>query len=114
MNQPEGRSTPAGHQMPVHPNHFAEAIEAIADIHAYQVIEKADGIDIAIVAPTRDHDEIAAAIKAAVRRRLEPLDVAHTPLHVRTVQQIPRPDAVSGKFKLIRARAQHAHASAQS
>jgi phenylacetate-CoA ligase len=96
--------TPAGHQVPVHPNHFAEAIEAIADIHAYQVTEEADGIDIAIVAPTREHDEIAEAIRSAVRRRLEPLEVSHTPLRVRTVQQIPRPDAVSGKFKLIRAR----------
>jgi len=106
--------TPAGNQVSVHPNHFAEAIEAIADIHAYQVTEQEDGIDIAIVAPTRDHEQIAQAIEAAVRRRLEPLEVAHTPLRVRTVEHIPRPDAVSGKFKLIRALAQPAHAGALS
>ena len=94
---------PAGDRVPVHPNHFAEAIEAIADIRAYQVTEQTDGIDIAVVAPTRDPVELSAAITAAVRRRLAPLGVDDARLHVRTVEQIPRPDAVSGKFKLIRA-----------
>jgi phenylacetate-CoA ligase len=94
---------PAGDRVPVHPNHFAEAIEAIADIRAYQVTEQADGIDIAVVAPTRDPAELAAVITMAVRRRLAPLGVHNAHLRVRTVEQIARPDAVSGKFKLIRA-----------
>jgi phenylacetate-CoA ligase len=101
-------SDPAGREVPVHPNHFAEAIEAIAGVHAYQVTERERGVDIAIVAPARDHHEIEAAVGAGVRRRLAPLDVAHTPLQVRIVTEIPRPDATSGKFKLVCARPRHA------
>lgn len=95
--------TVAGQRVPVHPNHFAEAIEAIADIRAYQVTQQRDGIDIAIVAPDREQTTIVGDITTAIRRRLEPLGVAHAALHIRPVEQIPRPDAVSGKFKLVRA-----------
>jgi phenylacetate-CoA ligase len=95
--------TPAGDQVPVHPNHFAEAIEAIAGIRSYQVTQQHDGIDIAIVVADRDQTKIVADVTTAIRRRLAPLGVGHAALHVRTVEQIPRPDAVSGKFKLIRA-----------
>jgi phenylacetate-CoA ligase len=96
--------TLGGDPVPVHPNHFAEAIEAIAGVHAYQVTELKHGIQISAVAPAHGSDEIAKAITAAIRQRLEPLEVAHTPLCVRIVEQIPRPDAASGKFKLISAR----------
>jgi phenylacetate-CoA ligase len=96
--------TLGGDPVPVHPNHFAEAIEAIAGVHAYQVTELKHGIQISAVAPAHGSDEIAKAITAAIRQRLEPLEVAHTPLCVRIVEQIPRPDVASGKFKLISAR----------
>jgi phenylacetate-CoA ligase len=95
--------TPAGQRVPVHPNHFAEAIEAIADIRAYQVTQQHDGIDIAIVTTDQKQTTIVGDVTTAVCRRLGPLGVAHAALHVRTVEQIPRPDAVSGKFKLVRA-----------
>ncbi|HXD63976.1 MAG TPA: hypothetical protein VNV17_05155 [Solirubrobacteraceae bacterium] len=97
-------STLAGDRAPVHPNHFAEAIETIAGVNAYQVTELQDGIEITAVASSGGGDEIADAIKAAIRQRLEPLEVAHTPLRVRLVEEIPRPHVGAGKFKLIRAR----------
>jgi phenylacetate-CoA ligase len=95
---------PDGRQVPVHPNHFAEAIEEIAGVHAYQVTQGPREIDIAIVASARDGNRITTAITAGVQRRLAPLQVAHTPLRVRIVDTIARPDSASGKFKLVRAR----------
>jgi phenylacetate-coenzyme A ligase PaaK-like adenylate-forming protein len=92
---------PDGREVPVHPNHFAEAIESIAGVRAYQVTETDEGIDVALVARG---DEVGGAVRAAVERRLEALHVGETPMHVRRVDQIPRPDSASGKFKLVRAR----------
>jgi hypothetical protein len=73
-------------------------------VHAYQVTQEEDAIDIALVAPSRDESDVGPAITAAVARQLEPLDVAHTPVRVRVVNQITRPDIASGKFKLVQAR----------
>lgn len=95
--------TVAGDQVPVHPNHFAEAIEAIAGIQSYQVTQQHDSIDIAVVTANRAPTEIVGDVTTAIRRRLGPLGVTDVALHVRPVEQIPRPDAAAGKFKLIRA-----------
>jgi phenylacetate-coenzyme A ligase PaaK-like adenylate-forming protein len=94
----------AGREVPVHPNHFCEAVESIAGVHAYQVREEDRGIEIDVVAPDRDRDEVAAAIWARVDGHLEALGVTGTPIHVRTVAAIRRPDGASGKFKLVSGR----------
>ena len=62
-----------------------------------------DGIHIAIVTVHRDPAEIAGDVTTAIRRRLAPLGTAHTDLRVHPVEHIPRPDPVSGRFKLIQA-----------
>ena len=60
----------AGQQVPVHPNHFAEAIEATAGVHAYQVTQQEHAIDIAIVAPSREETDVSSAVTGAVARDL--------------------------------------------
>lgn len=101
----------SGREVPVHPNHFAEAIEVTAGVHAYQVTEHADRIDITLVCSQHNQDDVAAAIMAGVRDRLKPLGVDHTPLKVTIAAEIARPDAASGKFKLVRARQRHPNAA---
>ena len=46
----------------MHPNHFAEAIEATAGVHAYQVTQQEHAIDIAIVAPSREESDVSSAV----------------------------------------------------
>jgi phenylacetate-coenzyme A ligase PaaK-like adenylate-forming protein len=96
----------AGRPVPVHPNHFAEAIESVAGIHTYQVSEQSDGIEITVVCTARDAQSITEAIAAGVRKRLTPLGVVDTPLNIAIADTIPRPAVTSGKFKLVRARRQ--------
>lgn len=91
-----------GHTVPVHPNNFAEAIESIAGIRAYQVTEQTHGIDITVVY-SGDDAAITHAIETGVRRRLAPLGIASVTLNVTTADAIVRPDVASGKFKLVRA-----------
>jgi phenylacetate-coenzyme A ligase PaaK-like adenylate-forming protein len=93
-----------GRLVPVHPNHFAEAIESVAGIHSYQVTERSDGIDIEVVCPPGDAHTITEAIAARVRGRLKPLGVDDTRLNITTADAISRPAVTSGKFKLVRAR----------
>jgi phenylacetate-coenzyme A ligase PaaK-like adenylate-forming protein len=93
-----------GRLVPVHPNHFAEAIESIAGIHTYQVTELAGGIEITVVCPAADAHTITDAIAAGLRQRFEPLGVADTRLQITTADAIARPAVTSGKFKLVRAR----------
>jgi phenylacetate-CoA ligase len=101
-----------GQTVPVHPNQFAEAIECIAGIRAYQVTEQAHRIDITIACSGRDGAAINQAIQTGVGRRLTSLGVASIPLNVTTADAIVRPDVASGKFKLVRARPRELGASA--
>jgi phenylacetate-coenzyme A ligase PaaK-like adenylate-forming protein len=94
----------SGRLVPVHPNHFAEAVESVAGIHTYQVTQRADGIEITAVCPSRDAEAITRAISDGVHKRLEPLGVAGTRLNVTIANAISRPAVTSGKFKLVRAR----------
>jgi phenylacetate-coenzyme A ligase PaaK-like adenylate-forming protein len=89
-----------GNDVPVHPNHFAEAVESVAAVSAYQVIEVADGVAITIVASEGATETVAARVRA----NLEPLGVAHTPIRVDQVERIARPSGASGKFKLVHAK----------
>jgi phenylacetate-coenzyme A ligase PaaK-like adenylate-forming protein len=89
-----------GFDVPVHPNHFAEAIESLAEVNAYQVVEGEDGIAIAIVAT----DDVADSVAARVQANLATLGVTQAAVRVQVVERIERPSGASGKFKLVHAR----------
>jgi len=101
-----------GQTVPVHPNHFAEAIESIAGIRAYQVTEQTHGIDITVVCSSDHRAAITHSIETGVRRRLTALGIASMPLNITTAEAVIRPDVASGKFKLVRARPREVTASA--
>jgi putative adenylate-forming enzyme len=89
-----------GTDVPVHPNHFAEAIESVGAVLAYQVTQAEDGIDVSIVAS----DDVAEIVTERIRANLALLKVTQTPIRVARVERIARPEGHSGKFKLVQAR----------
>ena len=88
-----------GREVPVHPNHFAEAVESVAEVRAYQVVQVAGGVDIAIVSPSDVTDEVARRVEES----LTALGVQDTRIDAHLVPAIERPVGTSAKFKLVQA-----------
>jgi len=89
----------SGLEVPVHPNHFAEAVESIAAVRAYQVVQVPGGVDIAVVAT---HD-VAGEVIDRVSSSLAALGVTETRVHAHMEPAIERPVGTSAKFKLVKA-----------
>ncbi|HUR73822.1 MAG TPA: AMP-binding protein [Sporichthya sp.] len=90
-----------GRDVPVHPNHFAEAIESVGAVRAYQVVQIENGVDIAVSASA----DVAGEVTRRVEASLATLGVTDTSINVRMVPTIERPASASSKFKLVSARA---------
>lgn len=85
--------------VPVHPNHFAEAVESVAAVRAYQVVQVPGGVDIALVAT----EDVGGEVTSRVAASLAALGVVDVRIHAHLEPAIERPVGTSAKFKLVKA-----------
>jgi phenylacetate-CoA ligase len=88
--------------MPVHSNHFIDAMRGLMEVHRYRVVEREDRIDILVVARQADsRQDVAASIIDRIRGNLERARAVCPPLRVRFVEEIRGDSSRMGKLKVV-------------
>lgn len=88
--------------IPVHPIHLRSPLAAIPAVAQYQIVQKADGLEVTLaLAGGAEPATITAQIENALRTKLAKLGTAPIPLRVRVVPRIER-EAGAGKLKLVK------------
>jgi phenylacetate-coenzyme A ligase PaaK-like adenylate-forming protein len=92
-----------GGTVPIHPNHFLEAMKGLAGVTRYRVVEREDGIDVLVMASREitATPALAESVLNAVRSRLESAHVASLPLRVHFVDDVRGDPQLMGKLKLV-------------
>lgn len=95
--------SPQGRDVPVHPNHFHNPMEALHEIKQYQVVHEEDGIHISLILREGASEEkVAGKLRENLRGDLESLGAKCPDIHIHFVERIERDSQKMGKLKLIR------------
>jgi phenylacetate-coenzyme A ligase PaaK-like adenylate-forming protein len=91
-----------GGMVPVHPNHFEEAIEKRQEVAQYQVVHRADAITVAIVERAGGGSEWTDELAGDLGARLRALGADPPPIRVELVEELSRPDTPGAKLRVVR------------
>jgi phenylacetate-coenzyme A ligase PaaK-like adenylate-forming protein len=91
-----------GVDVPVHPLHFYDAMETVAGVKQYQIVEKEDGVHVRVVPRAGvDPSILERALAERLVNSLKATGVSSPKLHFEFVEDIKPSPEIMGKTKLI-------------
>lgn len=90
-----------GGSMPVHPNHFEEAVEERPEVARYQVRQRRSGLTVSIVPRHGGGAEWTDELAVALDTRLRALGAEPPEIRIELVDELERPASAGAKLKVV-------------